>query len=393
MNNLLFPNEYTENLASYFSAQTPYDSSEKIKKSYTHALDYKPRSVSLIPVSLDSIQAGNLPRYGYLNWPLSSCSQLNSIRKIENRIIGSSQVVLRKCISEFYDAKQQQLKEESCQGFIYPPHTFSSHLNVTTHILSSNTVVACMQGRRPNMEDTHVVKCFRFYAESKINYAQLYGLFDGHGGQEAAEYTKNNLVKHVRQTLQIFCNQKISDVGIFNALKLAFVNLNREYKGEGGTTATVAIIIGNNLWVANLGDSRTLLINGDEIIQMTEDAKPGVEKYNRGIRKRHGYVLEYFGKRVGGVLAVARGIGDKEIMGISARPKIVKYPLDELKFGSYLMLACDGLWDVCSSKQAGEALIKDKNHYPLSEIAKNLVQAAYQANSWDNISVLLSKIK
>ena len=46
-----------------------------------------------------------------------------------------------------------------------------------------------MQGWRCGMEDAHAV----FEVEGDPNRAMVFGVFDGHGGKEVAEFCKANL--------------------------------------------------------------------------------------------------------------------------------------------------------------------------------------------------------
>jgi serine/threonine protein phosphatase PrpC len=57
--------------------------------------------------------------------------------------------------------------------------------------------------------------------------------------------------------------------------------------------------------------------------------------------------------------------------------------------GEFLILACDGLWDVLSNEKAVEFVnskIKDKN---LHEIASELTDHALSLKSEDNVSVVI----
>lgn len=48
-----------------------------------------------------------------------------------------------------------------------------------------------MQGWRSGMEDTHICQS----VEIEGSYGQLFGVFDGHGGKEVAEYAKDMFKK------------------------------------------------------------------------------------------------------------------------------------------------------------------------------------------------------
>ena len=59
--------------------------------------------------------------------------------------------------------------------------------------------------------------------------------------------------------------------------------------GQGGSTAVTAILInGSKLWVANVGDSRAVLLKGGEAIQMSIDHDPNAER--GAIENKGGFV-------------------------------------------------------------------------------------------------------
>lgn len=59
--------------------------------------------------------------------------------------------------------------------------------------------------------------------------------------------------------------------------------------GRGGSTAVTAILMnGRRLWVANVGDSRAVLSQGGQAIQMTIDHEPHTERLS--IEDRGGFV-------------------------------------------------------------------------------------------------------
>lgn len=76
---------------------------------------------------------------------------------------------------------------------------------------------ACgMQGWRVGMEDTHI--CEEVPIEG--SYGMLFGVFDGHGGKETAEYAK----LHFKE--QFVKNEKLKEGDYENALKETFMLLD-----------------------------------------------------------------------------------------------------------------------------------------------------------------------
>ena len=254
------------------------------------------------------------------------------------------------------------------------------------------------------MEDAHLA--------TKLNILgkefKIFGIFDGHGGANASIFVKSNLTKYLSHYLkEEFVNTKNLDIAIYNAFKSAFYRLDYDYKDFDGTTATVAVIVDNTVYTANAGDSRTLIIDGQNILQLSEDAKPDISKFSKRIHKRGGYITpdqitNHYGQkiheipRVNGCLAVASSIGDKKIKGfgnlccVPARPKITKYQPKQKNF--QLVLACDGLFDVATTNTVGQN-IQDlfKRNQSVENIAEKIVNAAYTAGSSDNISTMVVK--
>jgi protein phosphatase 1L len=196
--------------------------------------------------------------------------------------------------------------------------------------------------------------------------------------------------------LQFHPDGNLTDQGIWNALKLTFVHLSDRFKKldpNSGTTATVVLMLDGTLWTANVGDSRTILVDSSSgTAQLSEDAKPSDPRYQKGIEKRGGVIdFNQIPPRINGSLAVARAIGDANVgPGVSSRPKITKMLLSQIHSGSHLVLTCDGIYDVASTRQVGRAVrvqgALKKN--PLS-IARDLVFSAYRAGSEDNLSALV----
>jgi serine/threonine protein phosphatase PrpC len=284
---------------------------------------------------------------------------------------------------------QNQAAHEAPKAFNYlvSPKDFPAKSH--TEIVSDYEVGVCHYiGRRPEMEDEHVATSFHLQVGKKRVPVQLFGIFDGHGGEEASQYMREKLEIKLHETMDTFCSHGINDEAIWNALKITFSQLDIEFKKQHpGTTATVAMILENKVWTANVGDSRIIADNG---VQMTEDAKPTDPYYYKGIRKAKGFV---WGGRVNGILAVARAIGDHRVGAVIARPKIYQYPLPTGSDPIVIGAACDGIYDVANTQQIARAIRAQKNNRSPEQLAKDIVYSAYEAGSTDNLSMLIIKRK
>jgi serine/threonine protein phosphatase PrpC len=311
-------------------------------------------------------------------------------------------------------ARDQQNNEKP-RGFVISQDTIPETLTKNNMPLSGSQKkishreigIASCQGRRSKMEDTDLAKEVTFTVNKTAYQADAFGIFDGHGGSQASLFVKENLAEYLKKALEENNQNSLTEEGIFKALKTCFQKLDASYENfKDGTTAIVAIILGNRLWVANAGDSRTILVKKDgSATQTSEDAKPDIPRYEEKIKKLGGYVAEgeFFGEktgtfRVNGSLATARAIGDKYLVGksgkccISPDPKITNYSLDDFKEG-YLVIACDGLYDVATTNEVGQAIKEMAAKGETEEnMAKRLVQTAIVRGSGDNVSTMVIKL-
>ena len=253
---------------------------------------------------------------------------------------------------------------------------------------------ACCQGYRSKMEDQTLVSTLDFSIQEKQYKASVFAVFDGHGGNEVAIFVQENFASYFIESMKASNQEELMDEGIWNAFKACFKNLNENlnFKDTVGTTATVGMILEGKIWVANVGDSRTILVKDGKATQASEDAKPTIDRYYNKIIKKGGTVEE---ERVNGDIAVARAIGDKVYTGetgiplISPNPKITCYSLSDFQ-GGYLVLACDGLYEAATSNQVGQAIEQmTQEKLTTGEMARRLVVGALNHNSKDNISVIV----
>jgi PPM family protein phosphatase len=146
---------------------------------------------------------------------------------------------------------------------------------------------------------------------------------------------------------------------------------------NSGTTVTAAIILGDQLMITHVGDSRAYAIYPDGSLKvLTRD---------HSLVKR----LEELGQITSEEAAVHpqrnvlyRALGQSEPF----EPDSSSYPLPR---GGYLMLCSDGMWGLVSADE----ITKTIKTSPTPEIAcQKLVNAANEAGGPDNITVILIRI-
>lgn len=119
----------------------------------------------------------------------------------------------------------------------------------------------------------------------------------------------------------------------------------------------VAVLKGNELYVANAGDSRCVLCRDGQAVELSLDHKPEDEPEMERIVKAGGEVTS--DGRVNGGLNLSRALGDhaykqnmvlppQEQM-ISALPDVRHVTIEPEK-DEFMVLACDGIWNFMSSQ-------------------------------------------
>ncbi|XP_049868958.1 uncharacterized protein LOC126368836 [Pectinophora gossypiella] len=157
-----------------------------------------------------------------------------------------------------------------------------------------------------------------------------------------------------------------------------------------GTTALIAIMEGNHLTVANVGDSRGVMCDSrGNAIPVSFDHKPQQVREQKRIEAAGGYIAFNGVWRVAGILATSRAMGDyplKDKRFVIADPDILTFNLNDHK-PMFVILASDGLWDLFSNEEAIK-FIKERLDEP-DYGAKSLTLQAYYRGSADNITVII----
>ncbi|KAK6637379.1 hypothetical protein RUM44_007795 [Polyplax serrata] len=163
---------------------------------------------------------------------------------------------------------------------------------------------SCMQGWRISMEDAHT----HILSLSEDPQASFFGVYDGHGGAKIAQYAGKHLHKFVVK------QPKYTEGKYEKALKQAFLDIDtamlndKSLKDEfSGSTAIVCLLKANQLYVANVGDSRAIACVNGKVDVLSIDHKPSNEAELKRITAAGGWV-EF--NRVNGNLALSRALGD-----------------------------------------------------------------------------------
>ncbi|KAG5352926.1 hypothetical protein C0989_012163 [Termitomyces sp. Mn162] len=230
------------------------------------------------------------------------------------------------------------------------------------------------------MEDAHTAVLD--LDEGKEASNTFFAVYDGHGGSTVAKYAGANV--HKRLVEEDSYKQGQYDL----AMKRAFLGTDEDLlanpahtRDPSGCTAVAALVTANGkIYVANAGDSRSVISVKGEGKPLSYDHKPTIESEKERIRAAGGYI-EY--GRVNGNLALSRALGDFEFkknysLGpekqiITADPDVTVHEISEED--EFFVVACDGIWDCLSSQQAVDFVRREvAQGKELAEICENICE-------------------
>jgi serine/threonine protein phosphatase PrpC len=225
--------------------------------------------------------------------------------------------------------------------------------------------------RRDHNEDAFVT----FEAEDG---AVVLVVADGMGGHLAGEIASAIAIEVLQRELV----QPAADPA--GTLKAAVELANEEIWAEAerdpektgmGSTIVVAIVVGNQAYLANAGDSPAYLVRGGQAEQITHDHGLVAEQIAAGLIRAEDADHHPF-----------RHILTR-CLGAEASVEVELYPPRELQDGDVLVLCSDGLTEHVKTRELGPMVTASDT----TEIAQGLVDVANQRGGHDNITVVVAR--
>ncbi|SCH13180.1 MULTISPECIES: Stp1/IreP family PP2C-type Ser/Thr phosphatase [unclassified Romboutsia] len=237
---------------------------------------------------------------------------------------------------------------------------------------------------RKNNEDYCMGEVIQTKNEQAIG---IFALADGMGGHNKGEVASklavDNILKFLKENLLQSSSIKIDYID--DIIKQAYNNVNsiiykksvEEEECFGmGTTLVTAILYKDNLYVANVGDSRCYLLSDDILTQVSIDHSVVEELLRANV------ITEEEARNHPRRNHITRAMGTEDMVIVD----IFKYKLKE---NDLVLLATDGLTG-CASKEDIISVLSKKEDIP--DMSKNLIDMANEISGRDNVSVILIKV-
>jgi len=299
----------------------------------------------------------------------------------------------------------------------------------------------------------------------------LFGVFDGHGdGGQVSRFIADNLLSTLQKEWTQYKNEEEKDeegtgeeeededeekelsmtkdeaVLVNTSCELDEMLYKKNNHIEGGSTGVFAILKKHELIVANIGDSRAIMVSfvgdledesqsptntnnsGDEsnehtnvkakanpikVIPLTEDHKPNLPSEQDRIEHAGMKVVSeksddttfhkvQLASNPNTKIAISRAFGDFEFksntdlaieeQALICVPEITTYKRN--KGDKFLILACDGIWDVMSNEEVGNFVYKKwvEGERVLAKVGDELLNECLTRGSRDNMTVLIVRV-
>ncbi|MGN0482677.1 MAG: Stp1/IreP family PP2C-type Ser/Thr phosphatase [Lachnospiraceae bacterium] len=217
-----------------------------------------------------------------------------------------------------------------------------------------------------------------FTSENPVgNLPNLFIVADGMGGHKAGEIASTYAVQVVVDTIKSIPYEtepiRIFEQAIQQANEKVWEEANTDEEKAGmGTTIVATTIIGNRMYVANVGDSR-LYIVGNTIKQITHDHSLVEEMVRLGeVDKEE--AKDHPDKNV-----ITRAIG-------VAKELVIDFFEVELVPGEYVLMCSDGLTNMVEDEEIRTIILGQRD---TAEIAEKLIETANKNGGKDNVTVVI----
>mmetsp|Transcript_46605 Transcript_46605/g.123081 ORF Transcript_46605/g.123081 Transcript_46605/m.123081 type:complete len:468 (+) Transcript_46605:115-1518(+) len=341
---------------------------------------------------------------------------------------------LRQALGEYGQAQEkleasraQQISEQGPGSSIKGSEVLETHVGR----LSVSVGASSWQGNKDVQEDRYMldVELVGPGGERIVGFCVL----DGHSGSLCCDAMVEQLPRNLQKCISVkpalteeHLKQAVTEAVILSDDE--FLTKAREKEVLDGSTMIIGLMYQDDsklgadgakgrcrLLIANLGDSRAVLCRSQggrlSAVRLSDDHKPGRADERRRIESVGGVVdmqgvwrvftpspAQFGGRNVLWGLAVSRAFGDllmKEPQRygcagatgelVSAVPEVHTYELHPTE-DRFLIIACDGIWDVMGDDDAVGVCIE---HRSADLAAHALVRRSFEIGSDDNLTAIV----
>eukprot|EP00026_Physarum_polycephalum_P013005 Phypoly_transcript_13362.p1 GENE.Phypoly_transcript_13362~~Phypoly_transcript_13362.p1 ORF type:complete len:319 (+),score=37.74 Phypoly_transcript_13362:33-989(+) len=265
--------------------------------------------------------------------------------------------------------------------------------------VSTDANLAQMSNRSsPQMEDA---TCVQLEHEPGHHF---FAVFDGHGGKDVAQYCS-------QRAHQVFFGVRTEhpDWTVPQVWTQTYATLDKEIQEnlsiedadcEGSTCTTCHLQESSNgkflISVANVGDSKAILIDDNDLRVLSETHRPTNEQEERRVKSEGGRITGERNKRLNGMTKQNKtkqnNLMKKTTKGLTSTPFVQDIVTVNDSVQSVIVMASDGVCKTPLFFPPPQVTVRSATE-SATVIADKLKSLALQHRSMDNIAVVVVKIK
>ncbi len=235
---------------------------------------------------------------------------------------------------------------------------------------------------RERNEDSLGAAKIKLISEGARRSVGLYMIADGIGGMPKGDEASKIAVQTAMQEMMSHINQANDAEDIMawlqEAAQMAHLTIRLQKKDEDsqGTTLVMATVIEDNIYIANIGDSRAYLIHDDNLRQITKDHTFAQALADQGAIEQVDVDKSPF------INVLSQAVGMDKIN--------CDLYQENAMIGDYLLLCSDGLYGFVETATILDII----HHADTPQIASDeLIKSANDAGGKDNIAVIVVEIQ
>jgi serine/threonine protein phosphatase PrpC len=265
------------------------------------------------------------------------------------------------------------------------------------HLLAaSNSDAGDVRRSEPNEDSTLVLQLQRIH-ESLATPLGVFIVADGMGGHDSGQVASRTTINVIAERLlhellgkpltaekngevvQPFDENALGSM-LSSAIEEAnatLVQMNQRNKTDMGTTITGFMIVGDHAYIINVGDSRTYMLRGGQLYQLTSDHSLVAQLVAGGLIEPDDVYTHPSRSQI------FRSLGDKTNVQVDLFKQ-------QLLPGDIMISCCDGLWEMVRNPQIESIL----NQAPDPQTAcRQLIEAANANGGEDNVSAVVVVVR
>ncbi len=237
-------------------------------------------------------------------------------------------------------------------------------------------------GRKRESNEDNMISVIPDDTQIMRKKGALFVVADGLGGHTKGAVASEMVIKHVREA---YYRDEGDDIAaslrqaVEHASALIYAaNQNQaqppDQEHSMGSTCVAAVLKGDTLYVANVGDSRAYIVRNGQVKQVSQDHTPEAEQVRAGLLTAEQARAQQGNK-------ITRCMGTDPVVEVD----VFTEPVQQ---GDILVLCTDGLSRIISDEQIGQVV----QQFEPQQSVQRLIELANEQGGPDNVTSVVARV-